>query len=66
MLSFSLSVHICEYFVFKPGINQYNAVEVFGCLLFNWTTFNPCSLLSHINALACMSLLCLTEDIKVK
>lgn len=63
---FSPSIHVCEYFVFKRGMNQCNVAAVFKCLLFSSTTFCPCSLLSHINALACMSLLCLTEDIKVK
>lgn len=46
-------------------MNQCNVVAVFKCLVFNSTTFCPCSRLSHINALACMSLLCLTEGIKV-
>lgn len=66
LILFSLSVHVCEYFVCKRWMNQCNEVVVFKCLLFNSTTFYPCSLLSHINALACMSLLCLTEGIKVK
>lgn len=45
-MSFSISPHLflghaCEYFAFKPGINQYNSVNVFGCLLCNSKTFYP-------------------------
>ncbi len=64
--SFFLSLmYMCVNILYR-GMKQCNVVAVFECLLFNSTTFYPCSLLSHINALACMSLLCLTEGIKVK
>ncbi len=64
--SFFLSLmYMCVNILYR-GMKQCNVVAVFECLLFNSTTFYPCSLLSHINASACMSLLCLTEGIKVK